>query len=131
MDIDWIQIFLLMATAVARIPQGTNVPICILGLAMRIETNAFVAEMMKIIVALERLNAQTHTLMDKYIEIEEKVTETQKSAQRLWEDIQPVWDDSYNLCGDPKCDGTCMICSDGEYLGEDDYDEKYCRRGKR
>lgn len=120
-----------MATAVATVPVGARVPFCILALAIRIETDAFILEATDLVAAIESLQLGFQSLKEKYNEIEVSIAKTHILVNRFLEDIQPVWDDAYNLCGDPACDGSCMICADGEYLGEEDHDEKYCRRGKR
>ncbi len=120
-----------MATAVATLPVGARVPFCILALATKIETQAFVVEATDLVAALERLREECRGLMDTYAEIEASIAKTSKAVDRFLEDIQPVWDDTYTLCGDPECDGTCLVCADGEYLGEEESDDKYCRRGKR
>jgi len=131
MDIQCVKSIISMATAVASVPVGARVPFCILALAIRIETQAFAIDATDLVAAFEELQLGVRTLLDKYIEIETSIAKTHKAVDRFLEDIQPVWDDAYNLCGDASCDGTCMVCADGEYLGEEDYDEKYCRRGKR
>ncbi len=120
-----------MATSVATLPVGARVPFCILALATKIETQSFVVEATDLVAALEQLQLEFESLRKRYADIEASVAKTHKLVDRFLEDIQPVWDDTYNLCGDPECDGTCMVCADGEYLGEEEYDEKYCRRGKR
>jgi len=110
-----------MATAVATIPIGARVPVCILALATKIETQAFVVEATDLVAAFESLRLGIQALLDRYTEIEASVATTQKSVERF---LEEVWDDAYTLCGDPECDGTCLVCADGE-------DETYCRRGKR
>lgn len=121
-----------MAVADARVPSTcTHIPIGILAMAMRIETEAFVAETMELITLFQLAIEQVQALRNGMEELETKLNKSIDFVERLVKETEPVWDDNYNLCGDASCDGTCMVCQDGEYLGEDDVDEKYCRRGKR
>lgn len=112
-------------------PTRVAIPFCILPLVMQIETQAFVAEASVLLSALESLCTETEVLITQFNLIEIMVARAQTTVDRMIADTQPVWDDSYNLCGDDTCDGSCMVCDGGEYLGEEDVDEKYCRRGKR
>jgi len=82
-----------MATAVATLPIGARVPVCILALATQIETQAFVVEATDLVAALERLRDECRLLMDTYTEIETSIVKTSKAADRVLEEIRPT------LCG--------------------------------
>ena len=103
----------------------------ILAMAMRIETAYVVSQLTPILSSLKQVHAEVCDLVERCEILDERVERTQNRVLELISDIQPVWTDAYNLCGDPGCDGTCMVCSDGEYLADDDPYEKYCRRGRR
>lgn len=121
-----------MAVAVARVPSTcTHIPIGILALAMKVETEAFVAETAELITLFGLAIEGVQEIRARLVDLETKVTKSLDFVGRLVAETEPLWDDSFNLCGDSACDGTCMVCQDGEYLGEEDVDEKYCRRGRR
>ncbi len=63
--------------------------------------------------------------------LRDKIDPLLREAEILKQDTTPVWDDSYNLCGNLKCRGDCRICQEGEEDYEEDYSEKYCKRGRR
>lgn len=115
---------------VARVPERAPIPFRILAMAMRMDrewmdekANAYIAE-------AEALQAEVSDLTGRLVNLETKIAATMEKALTLLENVTPVWDDSYNLCGDPGCDGDCHVCQDGEYI-EEDHTEKYCRRGRR
>ena len=112
-------------------PTQLVIPLCILPMAMRIETESFVAEMAELMSAVEALQSDVRDLAMQAEELDNTIARVQKRLDGMIAEAQPVWSDDYNLCGDPQCDGWCTVCRDGEYLGEEDYEEKYCRRGKR
>lgn len=120
-----------MAIVTARVSLTRPIPMRILALSMRLETTYFVAEISPILASLTQLRDDVSDLMKRCTIIGERVEGLQHRVEDLLADIQPLWTDAYNLCGDPECDGDCMVCRDGEYIGEDDYEEKYCRRGRR
>ncbi len=103
----------------------------IFGLAMRIETAYFVAQLTPLLNSLHELRTDVSELVKRCDIIGERIERTQNRLEELMMDIQPVWNDTYNLCGDSACDGECMVCRDGEYLGEEEEYEKYCKRGRR
>lgn len=121
-----------MAIDIAHLrPTQISIPLCILPMVMRMETESFVADMAEIVSAIDLLYEEIQGLQARADGINDSLVRLQKRVDGLIAEAQPVWDDSYNLCGDPQCDGWCTVCRDGEYLGEEDYEEKYCRRGKR
>jgi hypothetical protein len=120
-----------MATCVVRVSATRPIPMRIFALAMRLETVQMVAEATPLLASLTQMREDVAALLKRYTLLEERIERTQNRILELVSDIQPVWDDAYNLCGDPACSGDCMVCRDGEYLGEEDYEEKYCRRGRR
>ena len=103
----------------------------IFALAMRLETAYVVAQLTPVVDSLRDLRTDISDLTKRCDILLERLEGLQNRALDLISDIQPVWNDAYNLCGDSECHGDCMICRDGEYLGEEDYEEKYCRRGRR
>jgi hypothetical protein len=120
-----------MAVAAARVLHDAKVPWEILEMVIRIEGETFKPQ-------VETLCAKMKALRDDYIQIQAtltdlatKVDQLLAEALELQEETAPLWDDSYNLCGDPRCKGDCRVCQEGEYDGEEDTTEKYCRRGKR
>ena len=120
-----------MAFATLRVPLNATVPWEILDLVIRIEGESFIPQ-------VETLQTEFAALREEYKQIQEtltdlatKVDQLLAEATELKEETTPLWDDSYNLCGDPRCDGGCRVCQDGEEDYEDDYTEKYCRRGRR
>jgi hypothetical protein len=74
-------------------------------------------------------------LLDLLLDFEKLETNLKQLAEDLDDlktDLTPVCDDAvYTLCGDRFCDGGCRICVQGEYAGEEEEVEKYCRRGRR
>ena len=121
-----------MSFSNAAVPvQRINVPWCILHMVMQIESE-------RLKPPLETLTEQCQTL---YTEMKELVAQFKKvsatvetlllEAEELKADTTPIWADDYNLCGDPQCDGDCRICQEGEYHGEEDYEEKYCYRRRK
>lgn len=120
-----------MATTTLRLSLTRPIPMRILALSMRIETIYFVAQLTPILASLKQLREDIADLTERCHIIDERIERAQNRVVELTSDIQPVWNDAYNLCGDSACDGDCMVCRDGEYLGEEDYEEKYCRRGRR
>ena len=120
-----------MAFATVRVPPDAFVPWEILGLAIRIECDAFRPH-------LETLCSDLTALCDATVALRETLTDLVTKADQLLidslhrhQDTAPLWDDTYTLCGDPPCPGDCRVGQEGEYDGEDDYVEKYCRRGRR
>lgn len=121
-----------MAIEVACIPSSRiRIPMCILPMVIRIEGESFITETQELIECIGKLYNDVYDLHGRVDKICESLIRLQTQVDGINSDIQPIWDDEYNLCGDPHCDGWCTVCRDGEYLGEDDYEEKYCRRGKR
>ena len=116
---------------VARVPERKAIPLCILAMAMRIDREWMEEQCGNLIQEIEEARAGIPEILQEYERIEAKIAGALKRAETLVEETTPVWDDSYNLCGDPECDGDCRICQDGEYDGEEDHTEKYCRRGRR
>ncbi len=100
-------------------------------MAMRIDREWMDAQCTEVLQAVEEARKGIPELIEEYERIETKVASAMTRVNALIEETTPLWDDSYNLCGDPECDGDCRICQDGEYDGEEEQTEKYCRRGRR
>lgn len=120
-----------MAVAVARVPASAVVSWIILHVVMRSESEEVIPE-------LERLTTEIRALCDTTTEVLQhmeslflKLPPLLAEVENLQKDLVPVWDDSYNLCGNPECFGDCRVCQEGEEDYEEDYTEKYCRRGRR
>ena len=120
-----------MATATLRLSMTQPIPLGILALAMQIETAYWMREFTPVITSLTVLQKDVSDLLKRYEIIAERIEYAQHRTDDLLSDIQPLLNDVYNICGDAECDGTCRVCCDGEYLGEEDVQEKYCRRGRR
>ena len=117
--------------ASAHVPQRASVKWNILALTMRIETEDLKPQLEKLIEDMIVFKDELTPLINKLERLYEKVKPLMEKAEDIKADATPIWTDDYNLCGDPECDGDCRVCQEGEYDGEEDYTEKYCRRGKR
>ena len=120
-----------MAFAVARVLPNANVPWTILAMVLKTEGETFRPALATLTDELIALRAEVATLHDTLIDLATKVDQCLAAATDLVKETEPLWDDSYNLCGNPRCDGGCRVCQEGEYDGEEEYVEKYCRRGRR
>jgi hypothetical protein len=120
-----------MAFAVARVPLDAKVSWEILDMVLRIEGETFNPEAESLCAQLKTLHEEITEIQQTLSDLATKVDHLLAVALELKLDTTPVWDDSYNLCGNPRCDGGCRVCQEGEEDYEDDYTEKYCRRGKR
>lgn len=87
----------------------------------------------------EELAPEFERLLTGLRGLQDDVTEMLRSLDALSAELDPVlqdvenlkadvWEEDYTLCGDPRCDGYCRTCLEGEEDYEDDADEKYCRR---
>ncbi len=114
-----------------RVLPDAIIPWEILDLVIRIECETFHPLLETLGTELAVLHTDTVTLQETLTDLANKVDQLLTDSLNLQRDTVPLWDDSYNLCGDPTCDGECRVCQEGEYDGEDDYVEKYCRRGRR
>lgn len=120
-----------MSVAMARVPATARVPWTILTFVLRVES----ADLKP---PLEDLRRQFEALREDLVPLIAQLEDLGRKMEPLLEEtlifqanLVPLWDDSYNLCGRASCKGNCAICLDGEYDGEEDYTEKYCRRGRR
>jgi hypothetical protein len=120
-----------MAFADARVLPGVTVSWEILAMVIRIEGVELIPQLEQLTVDLALLQEDYTTLNETLTDLSTKVDQLLADATKLRLDTIPTWDDGYNLCGDPHCDGYCRICEEGEEDYEDVYVEKYCRRGKR
>ena len=120
-----------MAFATARPLSDARIDWTILAMVLRVEGEFIRPQLETLVTDLTTLQTEIQTLHETLSDLALKVDHLLVEATRLVEDTQPLWDDSYNLCGNPQCDGDCRVCQEGEYDGEEEYVEKYCRRGKR
>ena len=88
-------------------------------------------ELQRIIGELKVLHEETTAVIQSMEELHAKVDPILEKALELKNDTAPLWEDNYNLCGNPHCAGDCNVCLEGEEDYEEDYEEKYCRRGRR
>ncbi len=97
-------------------------------MVMRLETEELAPE-------LERLVAGLRVLREDVLEMVRSLEALSADLDPLTQEITnlkaDVWEDTYTLCGDARCDGYCRTCLEGEEDYEEDANEKYCRRGKR
>lgn len=120
-----------MAVAVAKVPENAKVSWNILLMVLRIDWETIKPELERIQEEARILHEDVTTAMDKMEQIRLKIEPLLQQALELKNDTAPLWEDTYSLCGNPRCVGDCAICQEGEEDYEDDYEEKYCRRGRR
>jgi predicted nuclease with TOPRIM domain len=120
-----------MAFATVRVPVDAKVSWEILDLALRIEGETIRPKLETLCADLTALRDDYTQLQTTLTDLATKVDQLLSEALTLKDDTAPLWDDSYTLCGDPRCDGDCRVCQEGEEDYEDESTEKYCRRGKR
>jgi hypothetical protein len=115
-----------MMVSIARVPAAARVSWQILELTMRIESEAIRPTLLQLSRALEELHADILEMTTRLDALVSDVDPVLQDALTLKADTQ--LEDTYNLCGDARCDGYCRTCQ----AGEDDYEtaetEKYCRR---
>lgn len=117
-------------SGIARVPERGTIPLRVLALAMRMDREWMEEQGKQLVENAETLQAEIKALIGRLDSLGTKITGTMEKALTLSANVVPVWDDTYNLCGDPDCSGDCHVCQDGEYI-EEDHTEKYCRRGRR
>jgi hypothetical protein len=117
-----------MAVALARVPAHVRVPWTILTFVLKVESSDLNPQLEDLIRQFQRLKDDLVPVRDQLEELERKGVPLLEEVLTFQANIVPVWDDTYNLCGRASCAGNCAVCLDGEYLGEVDEGEKYCRR---
>ena len=120
-----------MAVAVAKVPGNASVKWNILLMVLRIQWADMKPEFERISETLRVLHEDTQAILQKMEDIQAKVEQILERTLEMKIETAPLWEDNYNLCGDPRCTGDCTVCLEGEEDYEEDYEEKYCRRGKR
>lgn len=120
-----------MAVAVAKVPENAVVAWNILLLVLRTEGEVLKPELERIIEQLRLLREETTIVIQTMETLQAKVDPMLERTLELKNELTPLWEDNYNLCGNPRCAGDCTVCLQGEEDYEEDYEEKYCRRGKR
>ena len=120
-----------MSVALARVPANAVVPWTILSFVMRVETTELKLQLEELIRQFQKLRDELTPIVAQLETLEYKIEPLLEETLVFQANLVPLWDDTYNLCGDAQCDGSCHVCSDGEYLDEYDEGEKYCRRGRR
>lgn len=84
--------------------------------------------MSPIVSELQTLYEDVRGLNEEFDLLEARLASLMKEVYALTLDVR---EGNYALCGDPLCEGDCIVCQQGEEDYEDDYEEKYCRRGRR
>lgn len=120
-----------MAVALAKVPEKAVVAWNILLLVLRTEGEILRPELERIMQELKVLHEETVAVIKNAEELQAKLDPILEKALEVKKETEPLWEDNYNLCGNPRCAGDCTICLEGEEDYEDDYEEKYCRRGRR
>lgn len=120
-----------MAVATAKVPATATVGWNILHMVMRMETEEMKPRLESVTEALKALAEDVAVALREMEALQGSIETLLREAEALKQETAPLWDDSYNLCGNPECYGDCRICQEGEEDYEDDYTEKYCRRGRR
>jgi hypothetical protein len=122
---------MVIPVALARVPENAKVNWNILVMVLRIEWESIKPELERIAEDLRVLHEETLSMIRSMEDIQAKLDPIFERTMELKNDVTPLWEDTYNLCGNSRCQGDCTICLDGEEDYEEDYTEKYCRRGKR
>lgn len=120
-----------MAIVFARVPATAIVKWNILAMVMRTESEELTPELHRLVDELKILGEEVSTMVHEMEKLRGNIDPLLRKVEALKQDTMPLWDDSYNLCGDPKCYADCRVCQEGEEDYEEDYGEKYCRRGRR
>ncbi len=117
--------------SVAKVPENAKVGWQVLLLVLRIDWETIGPELVRLCEEMRVLQKETSVVIKTMEGIQEKIEPLLQTALELKNDTAPLWEDTYNLCGNPRCFGDCAICLDGEEDYEEDATEKYCRRGRR
>lgn len=117
--------------AFARVPENAKVSWNILLMVLRIEWQTIQPELERIHKHIQTLHEETTAILEKLEDIHAKIEPLLQQTLELKKETAPLWEDTYNLCGNSRCSGNCVVCLDGEEDYEEDYTEKYCRRGRR
>ncbi len=117
--------------AVAKVPENATVHWNILRLVLRIEWETIGPELERIQEHLRMLCEDVVTVLEKMETLHSTIEPLLQRTLELKKDTDPLWEDTYSLCGNPRCLGDCAVCQEGEEDYEDCYEEKYCRRGRR
>lgn len=120
-----------MAVAEAKVPENAVVAWNILLLVLRMEGEVLKPELERIIEQLRLLREETIAVIKTVEDLNTHLDPILEKTMELKMETAPLWEDNYNLCGNPRCIGDCTVCLEGEEDYEDDYEEKYCRRGRR
>jgi hypothetical protein len=120
-----------MAVATAKVPANAKVGWNILHMVLRMEMEELKPQLESLTEALKTLGADVAAALREMEALQENIGALLREAEALKQETAPLWEDNYSLCGDPKCYGDCRVCQEGEEDYEDDYTEKYCRRGRR
>lgn len=120
-----------MAVAVAKVPENAKVGWNILLMVLRIDWETIKPELERIHEDIRVLCKETKATLEKMEDLQTTLGPLLQRAEELKKETAPLWEDTYNLCGNSRCAGDCAICQEGEEDYEEDYTEKYCRRGRR
>lgn len=120
-----------MSLIEVRVSIRASIPWNILARVMRFESNLVCPVLTDLTTRCQDLLIEVSPLIFQLESLGRKIDGLTKRIDAFREELTPLWDDSYNLCGDSTCTGECTVCTDGEYDGDEDSPEKYCKRGRR
>ena len=108
-----------------------EVPVSLLAMAFRCETDVLCPRLRALAAEAQSLRVDIGTMIVELTTLLDGILRCQADVDALQEATTPLWDDAYRLCGNPHCDGHCLVCQEEDYMGEEAHVEKYCRRGRR
>jgi hypothetical protein len=120
--------FSIMAVSVVRVRPNGVVSWILLQMVMRIESEELLPQLQKLVSEFQAIHEETAVSARALDSLLAEIGPVLEDAKTIQADTAPLWDDAYTLCGDPRCDGDCRVCQDGEEDYEEDASEKYCRR---
>jgi hypothetical protein len=97
-------------------------------MAMQMESEILRPQLTTLTSAFEQLHDEIEEMVKRLESLVTDVDPVLHDALQLKCDAPSVWEYEYTLCGDPRCDGECRVCQEGEEDYEIDDTEKYCRR---
>jgi hypothetical protein len=114
-----------MMVSEARVPASAQIHWSILKMAMQMESEILRPQLTSLTTAFEQLHCELEDIVKQLETLVSELDPVLHDALQLKSD---TWEDNYTLCGNPRCDGDCRVCQEGEEDYEIDDTEKYCRR---